>query len=164
MSYQNLYRHQLLSSYTNGRIASEAGKLARDAYVLLSTAYLSSDSIHDSQTHRATSTTAFEVQTQHYQAFKASMTEAYRLALELRISFAKCSDLVYEFQFPKTRDKFDASCMEVRKSATDDGDNVVGDHDQLVAIGLLPSIWSRKRNENDPKKVNSLVTKAIVLL
>lgn len=93
------------------------------------------------------------------------MTQAFRIALDLSISFAKCCDLVYDFDFPKIRDKFDPSSMEARESAgsVDEADGQTTDH-QLIAVGLIPAIWSRKRNGIDFEKARTLVTKAVVLL
>lgn len=93
------------------------------------------------------------------------MTRAYQIALNLYISFAKCSDLVYEFQFPKIQDKFDPSCMEARASSGSMEDDVVATvDDRHIAVGLLPSIWSRKRTESVTDKARALVTRAVVLL
>lgn len=111
------------------------------------------------------SSTAFAAQTQHYQEFKVSMTRAYQIALDLCISFAKCSDLVYDFQFPRIHDKFDPFCMEARASSGSMEDGVLAPaDDRHIAVGLLPSIWSRKRTESDTDKAGALVTKAVVLL
>lgn len=165
MSYQNLCRLHFLTSYTHSSVTSEAEKFATDAYALLSTAYSPSVRMQDTHIHGTSSATAFEAQTQHYQAFKVNMTKAYRTALDLSISFAKCCDLVYDFEFPKIRDEFDPSCMEARAVVGDLDLNGNGSvEDRSIAIGLLPSIWSRKRNDNDTEKARTLVTKAVVLL
>lgn len=137
--------------------------MASEVYVILSAACLTNNDIrvHPS-TDRLTFSTAFPVQAQHYQNFKNSMIEAYRLALDLRVSLARCSDLTYEFHFPTMRDTFDALCMEVRKPGADN--DAIGGEGQAIAICLLPSIWSRASGESDHGKPSMLVTKAIVLL
>lgn len=166
-SYHNLYRLHYLSSYTTSRIAIEAEKLANDAYTLLSTISSSCETTQNIQSNKCNSSTAFAAQTQYYQAFKTNMTLAYQLSLELSITFAKCCDLVYDFRFPKIQEKFDPSCMEARGSGRDGSQNdtsTTADEDQLVVVGLLPAIWSRKRNGSDVEQAWTLVSKAVVLL
>lgn len=162
-SYQSLYHHQFLSSYSEDRIVTEAKRLAGDAYAFLSAGYSMSGDIHASL-HAGDSifSNSFSIQAQHYQTFKNNMIEAYRLALGLRVSLAKCNDLTYDFHFPVMNDKFDASCMEVKNWAGDEG--TINGVDRSIAVCLLPSIWSRARRDSEYGRPSTLVTKAIVLM
>lgn len=137
--------------------------MSNDIYVLLSAACSTTKCIYTSpNTGDSTFSNSFPIQAQYYQTFKNNTTEAYRLALGLRIALAKCSDLAYEFHFPKMNDNFDASCMEVKNLGSDEC--TVGDEDRSIAVCLLPSIWSRARRDSEYGKSSTLVTKAIVLL